>query len=201
MVFDDTCRGSKYPVGLTHSWIAGAMLYRSFKQLNASYGATSWDQALKWLASFDEPISEIQFWGHGKWGRMMIDRDRFDASCLDPGHPFEPYLDAIKAQLTDDALFWIRTCETFGGVEGHAFAQRLSDRFQCAVAGHTYIIGPWQGGLHVLRPGETPNWDPGEGIKEGTAAEPVKAFWSTATTPNTVTCFHMNIPPKYLQKA
>lgn len=198
MVFDDTCRGAKYPIGLTHSWIAGALLYKSAGQLDATYGSTSWEQALKWLASFDEPIAEIQYWGHGKWGRMMIDRDRFDAENLKLTHPHAKYLDAIRDQLTPGAMFWIRTCETFGATVGHDFAQRLSDRLGCATAGHTFIIGPWQSGLHVLYPGQTPHWDPAEGIQEGTVDEPQKAYWSGARQPNTVTCLHMRIPTKLL---
>lgn len=203
MVYDATCRGNRYPIGLTHSWITGGAMYRAFGQLDAVYGATSWDDALTWLDQHqpDVPISQIQFWGHGKWGEMLIDRDRFNTYSLEPGHQHHSKLLSIRDRLTPASQFWIRTCETFGAIRGHDFAMQLADTLQCRTAGHTFIIGPWQSGLHILDPGCRPDWQASEGIREGDEQSPKRAYWSTPTAPRTVTCLHMRIPKKWLAAA
>lgn len=85
-------------------------------------------------------------------------------------------------------------CETFGAEIGQRFAKAWVDFFNCRAAGHTYIIGPFQSGLHILKPGEEPNWSPWEGLKDGTPAAPKHALWSRPSVPNTITCLHGRIP-------
>ena len=70
MVYDRTCVGARAPVGLSTAWGAGSVLYRGLGRLDGTFGATSWDDALGWLARFEpsRPIAEIQYWGHGQWG-------------------------------------------------------------------------------------------------------------------------------------
>lgn len=197
LLFDTTCRGRPLLPGLTHSWIAGALLYRGLDRIDASFGARSWEAGLQWLANVesDRRIAEIQFWGHGKWGDARIDGQVLDAEALGLDHRLYDRLAAIRDRLVgSEALWWFRTCETLGAEPGHRFAVAWTQFFDCRVAGHTYIIGPWQSGLHCLSPGERPDWPLDEGLAEGTVKNPEKALWSKPGEPNTITCFDNDHP-------
>ncbi|MDB4943003.1 MAG: hypothetical protein JWP97_2537 [Labilithrix sp.] len=193
MVYDRTCVGSRVPAGLSTAWRAGAVLYEGLGRLDAAFGATSWSDALTWLATVrpGEPIAEVQYWGHGRWGRVYVDRDVLDASMLDA-----PRVAAVRERLLPDAgsLFWLRTCESFGAAAGHELAQRLADGLGARVAGHTHVIGAVQSGLHGLRPGHRPDWPAEEGLAEGTAERPVKAHASGFLRPRTITCLQGEVP-------
>ncbi len=191
LVYDDTCRGRGPLPGLTHTWLAGAVWFRYLDRFDGVYPADSWQGALEWLANVEpeREIGEIQFWGHGKWGRVLIDGEPLEVSDLEPSSKYRPSLESIRNRISGaEALWWFRTCETFGGKPGHEFARRWTDFFDCRVASHTYIIGPWQSGLHVLSPGEAPDWSLEEGLAEGTPEAPERAEWSTPMEPNTVFC-------------
>lgn len=196
MFYDDTCRGTRGRPGLTHSWIAGAMLYGGLGKFHHTRGVHSWDEALTWLATVGAgaPIDEVQYWGHGKWGRVLIDGVSLDASWLGDHHPMQRDLMAVKERMTSDSLWWFRTCETFGADVGLEFARRWTDFFGARAAAHTYIIGPLQSGLHCLRPGEAPDWSHFEGLELGTPDAPKKALWSVPGAPNTITCLQCNLP-------
>lgn len=199
MVYDRTARGPGPLPGLGATWWTGARLYRALGRLDGWCGAASWPEALGWLAAIrpGRPIAEIQFWGHGKWGCAMIDRRPLDASALDPAHPAHPALSRIRARMVGpEALWWFRTCETFGAHPGHAFARAWTRFFGCRAAGHTYVIHLAQSGLHSLAPGAEPGWSLDEGLPPGTepGALPAKAMWSTLSAPNTITCFHGRVP-------
>jgi hypothetical protein len=198
MIYDRTCVGKHAPVGLSTAWGAGSMLYRGLGRLDGTFGATSWDEALGWLANVEpsRPIAEIQYWGHGQWGRVLVDRDALDARALAPGHRLAARIDAVRERLAPegDSLFWLRTCEAFGASAGLDFATRLADRFGARVAGHTFIIGAIQSGLHGLRPGHTPDWSAAEGIKEGTPDRPLRAHGSGVRKPRTITCLAGEVP-------
>jgi len=190
LVYDRTCvrdRGRLSPV-----WKLGAGLYQRLGRIDAARGVDSWGEAFTWLASHDEPIGEIQYWGHGKWGRALVDDDSFDAESLAGRH--RAALAAIRERLAPDALVWFRTCETFGAHAGHDFAQRLADTLGARVAGHTYVIAYHQSGLHGLAPGSRPAWSPDEGLLEGSADDPQRARWSKPWAPNTVTALTGRIP-------
>ena len=200
LVYDNTCRGKRFGVGLTHSWWLGASFYTHLKRFDAVCAAHDWAEALAFLTTFEahRAIGEIQFWGHGKWGEARIAQQILDISALEPDHVFFPALRTLAARMdAPSARFWFRTCETFGGAKGHAFAAAFSQFLGCQVAGHTYIIGPWQSGLHNLSPNEEPYWPEDEGIKEGTAHAPRKAFWSNPRRPHTITCFHHRFPERH----
>lgn len=200
MLYDDTCRSSRLGPGLTHSWIAGGALYRARKKLDLYQGFSSWDDGLAWLAEVgsEHPISEIQFWGHGKWGMALIQGQRLDVSALTPGHRWYPHLCQVRQALVGpQARWWFRTCETFGGHVGHQFATRWANFFGCKASGHTFIIGPWQSGLHTLSPGQSPDWSPEEGILEGDADDPRRASWSKQGAPNTISCLTADVPAAF----
>jgi hypothetical protein len=203
MVFDRTCVGKKVPFGLSTAWSSGSSIYRGLGRLDATFGASSWQEALDWLTTFEaeRPIQEIQYWGHGNWGKVLIDRDKLDASALrDPNHALHSSLMKVRDRLSDDALVWFRTCEAFGGEPGHDFAESLANGLNTKVAGHTFIIGALQSGLRALLPGHRPRWSATEGIKEGTASDPKKAKHSIPGRPRTVTCFTNTIPEQWFEE-
>ncbi|MCA9492442.1 MAG: hypothetical protein KC621_21060, partial [Myxococcales bacterium] len=84
LIYDRTCLRS----GLTACWVAGAALYAGIGRIDAARGAASWSEALGWLTTVrpEAPIDEIQYWGHGRWGRALIDQDVLDGSALLRGH-------------------------------------------------------------------------------------------------------------------
>jgi uncharacterized protein DUF4347 len=188
LVFDRTAPA------LRHAWRTGAVLYRRLGRIDAAFGATSWDEALSWLAQAREPIGEIQYWGHGRWGRALVAGDALDASALRPGHRLNAGLQGLRERLAPDALVWLRTCEAFGANAGHEFAMRLADWLGARVAGHTFVIGVMQSGLHGLLPGHAPDWPAEEGLAEGTPASPVRARGSAPRQPRTITCFDGRVP-------
>jgi hypothetical protein len=201
MIYDRTCTGPRLRPGLSHAWWTGGVLYgKLLRRLHAWHGVRSWAEGLAWLAQVqrERAIAEVQFWGHGKWGRAYVGRDVLDRDALGPGHPLHAALAAVRERLVGpEALWWFRTCETFGALPGHEFAQGLTDYLGCRAAGHTYIIGGWQSGLHSLRPGERPGWSPLEGLKDGAPEDPREALWSRRREPNTIHFLSGVIPAGY----
>lgn len=196
IVYDRTCTGRAALPGLTHSWIAGAWLYGRLGRVDAAFGVASWAEAFAHLARIapGRRIGEVQYWGHGKWGSARVGREVLDARALSRGAAHRAGLDTLRARLAEDALVWFRTCETAGAHSGQRFVRDLAEHLGARVAGHTYIIGPWQSGLHCLRPGQAPAWDPAEGLREGTPAAPRRARWSRPGAPRTITCLTGELP-------
>jgi hypothetical protein len=199
MLFDRTCTGRRMRPGLSHAWWAGGHLYRGMRRFHASHGVDDWESGLQWLAGVhpDRPIAEIQYWGHGKWGAAFVAGEALDADALAPSGRLRPRLEGLRAQLAPDALVWFRTCETFGAARGQEFARRFTDFFGGRAAGHTYIIGLWQSGLHTLRAGDVPTWSVDEGLSRGTPEHPVEALWSRRREPNTIHFLSGTIPAGY----
>jgi hypothetical protein len=196
LVIYDATQRSRRPRALGLSWQYGTHLYRGLGRVDAAYGARSFGEALAWLSRHDRsrPIAELQFWGHGKWGRVFIDRESLDRELLRPGHRHHSAFNAFRERLTEDALLWFRTCETLGARPGRDFAAALADATGARVAGHTFVIGFYQSGLHCLRPGEAPRWSDTEGLARGSAAQPEAALTSSPQAPNTITCLTGKIP-------
>lgn len=185
--------------GLALSWKWGGKLYQMFHRFDLVISALSWEHAIEQILykTQDCPIGEIQFWGHGWPGAAFVGSDRLDIYDFLEGHRSElaNFLIQLSSQLDADSLVWFRTCATFCGAKGQAFAYHLSDLLGCTVAGHTHIIGPWQAGLHTLKPHQDPYWSVGEGIAEGTPSRVKKAKTSTPfTSPNGISCLTSKIP-------
>jgi len=195
VVYDATQR-QRRPKALGLSWQYGAHLYRALGRVDAAYGARSFADALAWLARHDaaQPIQEVQFWGHGKWGRIFIAGEALDRAVLEPQHAQHRAFQAVRERLSPDALLWFRTCETLGARAGQDFAAALGDATGARVAGHTFVIGFFQSGLHCLRPGDAPAWSATEGLAQGSAEHPESALNSTPHAPNTITCLTGQIP-------
>jgi hypothetical protein len=186
LVFDKT------DGALSTVWRSGAQLYRGLRRIDAAFGVSSWAEAFEWIASHREPIAELQYWGHGKWGAALVDRKHvWNAS---PDAAMQRDLARFRDQLAPDALIWFRTCETFGARAGIDFAERLSDSFGVRVAGHTHIIGFNQSGLHALNPGSRADWSDTEGLLKGTPEAPERARRSAPWRPRTITCLGNEVP-------
>jgi len=196
LVIYDATQRSRRPRALGLSWQYGTVLYRALGRVDGAYGARSFADAFAWLAAHQpsRPIAELQFWGHGKWGQVFIDREPFDREALRSGHPHHVAFRAFRERLTSDALLWFRTCETLGARAGRDFAAALGDATGARVAGHTFVIGFYQSGLHCLRPGEPATWSETEGLARGSAARPEAALPSSPQAPNTITCLSGRIP-------
>jgi hypothetical protein len=179
---------------LVTSWKMGGLLYNTLGRLDAWKGCGTWAEAFEWLSTYrtPEPLAEVQFWGHGKWGRAMIGETTLDETMLAPSHPQHQALLSVRTRLVPGTgLWWFRTCSTFGTAKGHAFAQAWTKFLGCRAAGHTFIIGLHQSGLHSLGPDEIPAWSIDEGVDSGVA------LWSGPSAPNTITCFEGKIPAGY----
>jgi len=196
LVIYDATQTSRRPRALGYSWQYGCQLYRALGRVDASFGARSFAEAFAWLTTYEpaRTIAELQFWGHGKWGRAFIDREPLDRDVLRTSHVHHAAFNAFRARLTPDALLWFRTCETLGARPGQDFAAALSDATGARVAGHTFIIGYYQSGLHCLRPGTSPRWSESEGLARGSALQPELALSSAPNAPNTITCLTGRIP-------
>ncbi len=201
MVYDRTCRGSKMLPGLSHAWGSGGALFRMLRRFDAYQGVDSWEDGLRFLVAQqpDRPIAQVQFWGHGKWGSARVAGRALGRRALQPRDDLHaPLRDIADRMLAgDQGLWWWRTCETFGANEGQAFARELAEFLGCRVAGHTYIIGHVQSGLHSLLPGQVPHWAPDEGIREGSPDAPVSAHWSKIWRPKTITFLRDTVPAGY----
>ncbi|HLL22587.1 MAG TPA: DUF4347 domain-containing protein [Kofleriaceae bacterium] len=192
LVYDRTCvrkRGR-----LSGLWKAGARLYQRLGRIDAAHGVATWDEAFAWLATH-ERIDELQYWGHGEWGRVLVEKDTLDAASIAGRHARG--VAALRERLSPGGLVWFRSCETFGADAGHDFAQRLAETLAARVAGHTYVIAYHQSGLHGLAPGARPDWSPAEGLLEGTPAAPKRARWSKPWSPHTVTALTAAVPPAW----
>jgi hypothetical protein len=200
-LFDRTCNGVGFWPGLSDAWALGAELYGDLRRLDGYRGVASWEEGFAWLAEYEQEqsIGEIQFWGHGKWGEARIGRDVVNERTLLQDARLAPLLGRVRRRLLPEArsTFWFRTCETVGAHRGQSFARAWSDYWRCRTAGHTYIIGYWQSGLHTLSPGDDPDWSPEEGLRQGDAAGPRRALWSTPWAPNTISCLSGTIPAGY----
>jgi len=198
LVYDRTCRGPGLGRRLSSAWAAGSVLYRALRRLDASHGASGWEEALGWLTSYepDRPIREVQFWGHGRWGCVLIGKQALGRAALRPGDPHNEACARLRARLVPggEALVWLRTCEAFGAEAGQDFARRLAGFFGCRVAGHTFTIGYWQSGLHSLVPGGVPDWPLDEGLAAGTPRMPERALPSLPGAPHTISCLRGEIP-------
>src|SRR5262245_16909166 len=127
LVVYDATQQRRPPRALGFSWRYGTHLYRALGRVDAAYGAHDFADALGWLSRVERErsIGELQFWGHGKWGRIFIAAEALDRSVLEPSHRYHSAFRDVQQRLTPDALLWFRTCETLGARAGQDFARAL----------------------------------------------------------------------------
>lgn len=177
---------------LTRSWYAGAILYKLCRAIDLVKPAKSWAEALQWVTHIepDKKIDMWQFWGHGLPGAAYINGEAIKSSIFDENHPLHSYLIKLRNRLHPKSTVWFRTCLTFNGKQGKEFAKLLSNFLGCRVAAHTFLIGPFQSGLHTLVPGQEPCWPDNEGLDEKTGKRHMSYPWH----PNTISCLRGSIP-------
>jgi hypothetical protein len=179
-------------------------VYRLAGRIEHVAGVASWEEAAAFVeaVSSSEPIEEVQYWGHGRFGRVLVDRTALDARSLQSASPAR-FFALLRERFApgERSLFWMRTCESFGAEIGRDFASRLSDFLGVSVAGNTHFIGFWLSGLHGLRPGATPTWSSSEGIEKGTPEAPELGVWSTPMCPRTIHCLEGSVPPVWFDGA
>lgn len=189
---------------LRRSWATGARLYRSLGWIDRFHGASSWADALSFLGRVEpgESIAEIQYWGHGRWGRVLIGDDTLEIGSLSSRHAHRDAFERLRSRMLPEgrSLVWFRTCETFGAEVGHRFASALVESLDARAAGHTYVIGALQSGLHGLRPGESPRWSTEEGLERGTGAAPLGALSSTRDAPHTLHFMNHSVPEPWFDR-
>lgn len=172
------------------SWVTGGNFYKLFRSVEYHAGFSAWEDSLNWIVSIEESrkINSIQFWGHGSPGRVWINGEFLSARSILASSKHRQLLLNLKKRLTKDSIVWFRSCNVFSGHEGHLFAKTISKFLECKVASHTYIVGPWQSGLHTIEPDEEPKWSIEEGYKNG------EKLWSMPWSPNTIFCLTGKIP-------
>src|SRR6266542_492984 len=98
ILYDRTCV-NRTGLGLSRAWSAGSVLYAMLRRSDGAHGARTWEEGLAWLSSFraEQPIDEVQYWGHGKWGRLLLAGKALDAAALREGHRHHGALGALRA--------------------------------------------------------------------------------------------------------
>lgn len=185
---------------LVSSWWAGGHVYKFFRKIDICKGVESWEEALDWMLSLDstKKISMIQFWGHGSPGNVFINGDAINTNVLRSNHPLHLKFQALKKKLTDQSVIWFRSCTVFQGSKGSFFAKRWAQFFNCKIAGHTFVVGPWQSGLHTLVPDQEPYWPLDEGVaEEGKGWNGSASQMSGPFQTNTIFCLRGDIPTQW----
>ncbi len=196
VIYDATDVVSASRPGLSPVWALGAKLYHRLGRSTHTVAATGLDQVLSWFSALPPHarVADVQWWSHGKWGNAQLGGQHLDERALLRGSPYAAGIDALVRRMAPSSLFWLRTCESFGASAGQRFARALADRMDCRVAGHTYVIGLWQSGLHSLSPGQHAHWSAEEGLVDGTAQQPKRARMSMPLSPHTIHCLKSSIP-------
>jgi len=178
---------------LAYSWLAGGRLYRIVNFLEKSKGVTSWSEGLDYLIEEGKKkkISQVQFWGHGLWGRAYIGGDKLSTSRLKNDKELAEKFKELSALMTEDAFWWFRTCQTYATESGHEFAKSFTNLIDRKTAAHTHTIGLWQSGGRTLMPGEEPSWSTKQGVENG------EAELSSRTAVNSIPCLQGRLPKSW----
>lgn len=165
-------------------WLLGAIWYqRAFRNVAWVYAPNleSLGPAMK------QAVAEIgcshaerlEFWCHGDSGYFRLERSRYRAATfLQPTPAVASSLHQVRELLAPRAVVHFRSCSTFQGPDGRAFAAAAA-RFFCAsgkyvtIVGCTRPTGLTQPGAHRLRPGDEPDWS----IREGAFEAELEGVW------------------------
>jgi hypothetical protein len=165
---------------LKTSWLVGCLFQKFVGAVDDYYGATSWDDAKDWLMKQKTPLKVVQYWGHGSPGIVWLSGNQIMTS---------DWL-SLKPLLSSDSLLWFRVCNSFQGAAGQGFSRKLADGLNCTIAGHTRVIGLFQGGLYTRTPRSIPSWD----IAEGTGKPSFIGEEITPWNKHTIFCLRTSIP-------
>ena len=194
ILFDRTCVNGA-GLGLSRAWSSGSRLYSLLRRSDGAYGARNFADGLAWASSFrpSERIAELQFWGHGKWGRIFIAKESLDRGALAAGH-HHLALCALRERLLPNALVWFRTCETFGAAAGHDFARAWTDFFGMQGGGphlRDRVLAERSASPSARRRAIV---EQGRRFDPGSAQRPERAAISWPGRPNTITCLQGRVP-------
>ena len=186
------------PGSYTWWWELGGVFQKARKLTDVIGDASDWDTALQFVvdAVYEErsrigkniQAGVVQFWSHGSPGQATIGGTILNEELLKEG---SEQLDNFKKVLIPGkSSVWFRCCQAFQNPKGKNFANKLVDFSNCKVIGHTYKILFYQSGIHILSPGEIPDWPDDEGT-EGDQ-------WSYPSAPNTITALRFYPPLHFL---
>lgn len=164
---------------LKTSWLVGCWLQKLFGAVDEYHGVESIDEMREWMKSKNTTFSSIQYWGHGSPGTVWVSS--------------KPYFDYqwlwLAGFVNPDSIVWFRICSLFQGRLGERFSRTLADHLGCTIAGHTRIIGIWQGGLHTRKANSDASWSLTEGTEESKLRDDLK-FWNK----NTILFLRTSVP-------
>jgi len=167
---------------LKTSWLVGCWLQKLFGAVDEYYGIESLEEMRDILKSKGKTCSSIQYWGHGSAGTIWIaEMPHFDYQFF-----------WLAAYVNPDTVVWFRVCSLFHGKLGERFSRTLADHLGCTIAGHTRIIGLFQGGLHTRKPFTEGSWSLEEGSEQNRLSwlRDDFRFWNK----NTVLCLRTTVP-------
>lgn len=160
------------------AWFLGCWFQKLIGVVDDYHPIDSWEETKVWLAARG-PLEVVQYWGHGSVGTVWLAEKPLIV---------DEWL-SLKPLMTPNSLLWFRTCNTFKGRGGYAFSKILANGLNCTIAGHTRIIGIFQGGLYTRKPFTDPSWDVAEGGEPSKLREDFK-FWNK----HTIFCMRTSIP-------
>ena len=166
------------------TWPIGAHLYKKAGKADIAIPARTLRDVFDALP--DEKITQLEFWCHGAPGMISFCGRRYFT-----GDIFAPMTFLGEHYSVD--LIWFRSCSTFAGMAGQAFASTVSRSVPATVAGHTHKIAGLQAGLHTLTPGQIPYWDP----LEGATRKQTGGQWSRPWSPNVITAWCNQVPENW----
>ena len=146
-------------------WRPGGKLYKAAGMTDEVIGVGSWRSLFQGLGQRpSESVSQVEVWCHGMPGRAYIDGKTLRLNGKGHLH-FTPYchLAWVYNAMAADGVFWLRSCYSFAGPIGKAFAEQLASETGCTAAGHTHLIGPWQAGFRAVAEGGKADWSAKEG--------------------------------------
>ncbi|MBI5866493.1 MAG: hypothetical protein HZB38_18650 [Planctomycetes bacterium] len=117
-------------------------------------------------------IRRIEFWTHGGPGWFKIQSRALGREFFASNDKrVQEALRTLRAALLPDAVLHFRSCSTFFGPRGRAFAQASSEFFnqggkRITVIGHTRPTGLTHPGQKTLAPGDRATWDDWDGAIE-----------------------------------
>lgn len=150
---------------LKTSWLLGCLFQKFVGIVDDYHGVSSLVETEAWLKT-KAPLTVIQYWGHGS-----------SATCYLAGQaiPMSFWL-SLKPLVRPNTLLWFRVCKFLQGAPGIYFSGILANGLGCTVAGHTRIIGLWQGGLYTRAPNSMANWSLNEGDESSWLREDFNPF-------------------------
>ena len=158
----DTSLASKF-------WWPGGKLYRAAGMVDEVKPVLTWPELFYHLScQQEESVSRVEVWAHGSPGRVYINGRALkigdDGGLAVAGVPSHE-LDLLlrSGTMTDDGVFWLRSCSSLAGPWGKIFAERLARKLECTAAGHTHHVAVWQAGFQATDVFGDALWEADEG--------------------------------------